>query len=187
MLPKIGVRPTEKNLNIALNKDHSRLLKEQNQVGDSQAKYFSEGQEYAPRAPQMLFQNVVLVQHSCYVYSCIFSDMMIKILIFLQFPLTLFGFFWCNHQSFVISVSQNLRTIYFFCVKAFTHLGRKFTVKPTEQVKKFSEVNVMDYIRNLRTALNQTFKPMNITFLNQEKSEKTLFDFTSYWCALLCP
>jgi len=68
----------------------------------------------------------------------------------------------------------------FVKVKPFNYHGRRFTVKPTEHVKKFSEINVSDYIRNLRTALNQTFKPMNISFSNQKKSERTLFDFTSY-------
>ena len=66
----------------------------------------------------------------------------------------------------------------FVKVKAFLYQGRRFTVKPTEQVKKFSEINVVDYIRNLRTALNQTFEPMNITFSDQNKSGKTLLDFT---------
>jgi DNA polymerase elongation subunit (family B) len=65
----------------------------------------------------------------------------------------------------------------FVKVNPFLYRGRRFTVKPTEYVKRFSEVNVMDYVRNLRTALNQTFKPMNITFSDQSKSEKTLFDF----------
>ena len=39
----------------------------------------------------------------------------------------------------------------------------------------------MDYVRNLRTALNQTFEPMNITFSDHGKFEKTLLDFTWYW------
>jgi len=52
----------------------------------------------------------------------------------------------------------------FIKVKSFTYRGRQFTVKPAEQVKSVSEINAEDYIRNLTTALNQTFKPMNITF-----------------------
>ncbi len=68
--------------------------------------------------------------------------------------------------------------MHFVKVNPFLYKGRRFTVKPTEYVKKFSEINTMDYIRNLRTALDQTFKPMNITFPDQNKSEKTLFDFT---------
>ena len=66
----------------------------------------------------------------------------------------------------------------FVKVKPFLYHGRRFTVKPTENVKRFSEINFGDYVRNLRTALNQTFKPMNIAFSDQSKSEKTLFDFT---------
>jgi DNA polymerase elongation subunit (family B) len=68
--------------------------------------------------------------------------------------------------------------MHFVKVSPFLYQGRRFTVKPTEYVKSFSEINVMDYVRNLRTALNQTFKPMNISFSDQSKSEKTLFDFT---------
>ena len=68
--------------------------------------------------------------------------------------------------------------IHFVKVNPFLYQGRRFTVKPTEYVRKFSEINVMDYIRNLRTALNQTCKPMNITFSDQSKFEKTLLDFT---------
>jgi DNA polymerase elongation subunit (family B) len=68
--------------------------------------------------------------------------------------------------------------MHFVKVKPFLYLGRRFTVKPTGYVKRFGEINVKDYIRNLRTALNQTFKPMDITFSDQSKSKKTLFDFT---------
>jgi DNA polymerase elongation subunit (family B) len=67
--------------------------------------------------------------------------------------------------------------MHFVKVSPFLYQGRRFTVKPTEYVKKFSEINVMDYVRNLRTALNQTFKPMNISFSDQSKPDKTLFDF----------
>ncbi len=52
----------------------------------------------------------------------------------------------------------------FVKVKPFTYRGRRFTVKPTDQVKNLSEINVEDYIRNLKTALAQTFSPMDITF-----------------------
>ena len=68
--------------------------------------------------------------------------------------------------------------MHFVKVNPFLYHGRRFTVKPTEYVKGSSEINVMDYIRNLGTALNQTFKPMNITFSDRNKSEKTLLDFT---------
>ena len=69
--------------------------------------------------------------------------------------------------------------MHFVKVKPFNYKGRRFTVKPTENVKNFHEINLEDYLRNLKTALNQTFKPMNITFSDQTKSEKTLFDFSS--------
>jgi len=36
-------------------------------------------------------------------------------------------------------------------------------------------VNTEDYIRNLRTALGQTFKPMGISF--EERKEASLTDF----------
>jgi uncharacterized protein YqjF (DUF2071 family) len=68
--------------------------------------------------------------------------------------------------------------MHFVKVNPFLYQGRRFTVKPTEYVKRFGEINIMDYIRNLRTALNQIFKPMNITFSDQSKSDRTLFDYT---------
>jgi len=55
-------------------------------------------------------------------------------------------------------------TVSFIKVTPFTYKGKRFTVKPTANVKSVLEVNVEDYIRNLRTALNQTFGPMNIEF-----------------------
>ena len=69
--------------------------------------------------------------------------------------------------------------MHFIKVKPFIYKGRKFTVKPTEQVKNFMEINVDDYVRNLKTSLNQTFEPMGITFTSDITTEKTLFDFTS--------
>jgi len=65
----------------------------------------------------------------------------------------------------------------FVKVKPFNYQGRRFTVKPTNFVKRFSEINFMDYIRNLRTALNQTFEPMKITINEFEKGKGTLSDF----------
>lgn len=62
-------------------------------------------------------------------------------------------------------------------VKPFQYRGRPFTVKPTEQVKNFHEINLDDYVRNLRTALNQTFKPMDIEFKEDEAKKGTLADF----------
>ena len=67
-------------------------------------------------------------------------------------------------------------TVRFIKVKPFTYKGRTFTVKPTEHVGDLREVNTEDYIRNLRTSLNQTFKPMNIAF-KEEEEKTTLADF----------
>jgi hypothetical protein len=41
-------------------------------------------------------------------------------------------------------------------------------------VKSVSEINVDDYIRNMTTALGQTFAPMGIRL---EKPEKTISDW----------
>jgi len=65
----------------------------------------------------------------------------------------------------------------FVKVKPFQYRGKNFTVKPTERVRDFHEVNVDDYVRNLRTALNQTFKPMNIEFREGVKEKVTLTNF----------
>lgn len=69
-----------------------------------------------------------------------------------------------------VEVSKR-ETVSFVKVNPFNYRGKKFTVKPTAHVKSLSEVNVNDYIRNLRTALGQTFKPMNIEF-EIEKDKK---------------
>jgi DNA polymerase elongation subunit (family B) len=69
-------------------------------------------------------------------------------------------------------------TVRFVKVKPFYYRGRTFTIKPTEQLKNFQEVTVEDYIRNLKTALNQTFRSMNIKFEEEEEKRKTtLADF----------
>jgi hypothetical protein len=65
----------------------------------------------------------------------------------------------------------------FVKVKPFNYHGRKFTVKPTEFVKKTGEINVLDYIRNLKTALNQTFESMGIPLDQLVKYTGTLTDF----------
>jgi DNA polymerase elongation subunit (family B) len=67
--------------------------------------------------------------------------------------------------------------MHFVKVKPFNYRGRRFTVKPTDHIKRLSEINVLDYIRNLRTALNQTFEPMGITINAFEKATGTLSDF----------
>jgi DNA polymerase elongation subunit (family B) len=65
----------------------------------------------------------------------------------------------------------------FIKVKPFSYRKRTFTVKPIEQVQKISEVNVEDYVRNLRTALSQTFQPMGLQFLEEWEKKITLSDF----------
>ena len=72
---------------------------------------------------------------------------------------------------------QRRNIVKFVKVKPFPYKGRTFTVKPTEQLKIFGEVNVEDYVRNLRTALNQTFKPMNIRFREEAEKRASLSDF----------
>lgn len=53
-------------------------------------------------------------------------------------------------------------TVHFVKVKPFNYKGRTFTVKPETHVRSLTEINVEDYIRNLTTALEQTFEPMGI-------------------------
>jgi DNA polymerase elongation subunit (family B) len=61
-------------------------------------------------------------------------------------------------------------TVSFVKVKPFKYHKKTFTVKPFEMIANISEINVNDYVRNLLTALNQTFEPMGIEF---EKEKKT--------------
>ena len=55
-------------------------------------------------------------------------------------------------------------TVSFIKVKPFTYEGKRFTVKPTDHAKSLLEINIEDYVRNLRTALGQTFGPMGVKF-----------------------
>ncbi len=64
-------------------------------------------------------------------------------------------------------------TVSFVKVKPFMYKEKIFTVKPAEFVTNQSELNVDDYIRNMLTALEQTFKPMGIE-LSEEKETKIL-------------
>ena len=66
-------------------------------------------------------------------------------------------------------------TVAFIKVKPFSFGGKKFTVKPAKHVNSVSDVNVEDYVRNLTTALNQTFEPMNIKF--EVEREKRISDW----------
>lgn len=60
-------------------------------------------------------------------------------------------------------------TVHFIKVKPFKYKGRTFTVKPIDHVKSSAEINVEDYVRNLTTALEQTFKPMDIKLGRDKK------------------
>jgi DNA polymerase I len=62
-------------------------------------------------------------------------------------------------------------TVSFVKVKPFDYRGKTFTVKPVEFVKSLTEINVDDYVRNLLTALNQTFKPMDIHLESEEETK----------------
>jgi DNA polymerase I len=53
-------------------------------------------------------------------------------------------------------------TVAFIKVRPFKYKDKTFSVKPAEFVSDTTEINVSDYIRNLLTALNQTFEPMGI-------------------------
>jgi DNA polymerase I len=53
-------------------------------------------------------------------------------------------------------------TVSFIKVKPFKYNDRTFSVKPAESVSSTAEINANDYVRNLLTALNQTFEPMGI-------------------------
>ncbi len=57
---------------------------------------------------------------------------------------------------------SNGDTVSFIKVKPFKYKDRTFSVKPAEFVSSTTEVNTHDYVRNLLTALNQTFEPMGI-------------------------
>ena len=68
-------------------------------------------------------------------------------------------------------------TMHFVKVKPFNYQRKKFTVKPTDHLTNSREINIEDYKRNLITALNQVFKPMEIKIRYNEKSNGTLSDF----------
>jgi DNA polymerase elongation subunit (family B) len=62
-------------------------------------------------------------------------------------------------------------TVSFVKVKPFKYKDKIFTVKPAEFVKSLVEINVEDYVRNLLTALNQTFQPMGIKLEMEMETE----------------
>jgi len=51
----------------------------------------------------------------------------------------------------------------FVKVRPFNYRSKTFTVKPAKHVRNVNEINTEDYIRNMTTALEQTFAPMNIS------------------------
>jgi DNA polymerase I len=53
--------------------------------------------------------------------------------------------------------------VHFVKVNPFNYKEKTFTVRPVEHVKSLAEINVEDYVRNLTTALGQTFEPMDLT------------------------
>lgn len=67
-------------------------------------------------------------------------------------------------------VSRN-DVVNFVKVKPFYFKGKMFTVKPAKYVESISEINLNDYVRNMRTALGQVFAPMGVKL---EKPEKNL-------------
>jgi len=62
-------------------------------------------------------------------------------------------------------------TVSFIKVKPFKYKEKIFTVKPAEFVTNLAEINTEDYVRNLLTALKQTFKPMSIELETEKEME----------------
>lgn len=82
----------------------------------------------------------------------------------------------CARQ--LIDMGRKLKrgdAMFFIKVKPFKYKERTFTVKPAENVRNIAEINADDYVRNLLTALGQTFEPMGI------KLEKTKLTSISDW------
>jgi DNA polymerase elongation subunit (family B) len=81
----------------------------------------------------------------------------------------------------LIDSGQSLRkwdVVSFVKVKPINFQGKKFTVKPVELVSGVEEINVEDYVKNLTTALNQSFQFLDIDFESLTAVEmKTLMDF----------
>jgi DNA polymerase elongation subunit (family B) len=62
-------------------------------------------------------------------------------------------------------------SVSFIKVKPFKYKEKTFTVKPAEFVKSSMEINAEDYVRNLLTALNQTFEPMGIRLETEKETD----------------
>jgi DNA polymerase elongation subunit (family B) len=59
--------------------------------------------------------------------------------------------------------------VQFVKVKPFNYKGKMFTVKPPSHVRNSTEISVEDYVRNLTTALEQTFESMDIKLETDRK------------------
>jgi len=66
---------------------------------------------------------------------------------------------------------QRWDTVSFVKVKPFKYKEKTFTVKPAEFVTNPAEINIEDYVRNLLTALKQTFMPMGIELEAEKETE----------------
>jgi len=66
-------------------------------------------------------------------------------------------------------------TVDFIKVTPFTYKGKIFTVKPAKYVESVKTLNVEDYVRNMSTALEQTFSPMGIKL--EQKTETKISDW----------
>jgi len=66
-------------------------------------------------------------------------------------------------------------TVHFIKVKPFNYKGETFTVKPVEHVKSVKEISLEDYTRNMTTALEQIFAPMDIRL--EQKPERKISDW----------
>jgi DNA polymerase elongation subunit (family B) len=62
-------------------------------------------------------------------------------------------------------------TVSFIKVKPFKYKEKMFTVKPAGSVTSLAEINTEDYVRNLLTALNQTFEPMSVKLKTERETE----------------
>jgi DNA polymerase elongation subunit (family B) len=74
----------------------------------------------------------------------------------------------------LIEAGKKLRrgdTVAFVKVKPFKHKDKTFTVKPIEFTRSLWEINVEDYVRNLLTALNQSFEPMGVKIQIEKEAE----------------
>ncbi|MEM2119141.1 MAG: DNA polymerase domain-containing protein [Candidatus Bathyarchaeia archaeon] len=155
-----GVTPSKSNAPPYINKVFQQCVKELSTVKNMQ-----EYEEAAAKIKQTVRQAVgelrngkVELQDLAYTVRLYF-DPNEK----LQEVKSLHQPYQCAQQ--LIDAGRKLErwtTVSFIKVKPFRYREKTFTVKPAEFVRSLSEVNVDDYVRNLLTALNQTFEPMGI-------------------------